>query len=699
MNKKDFFVELLIEEIPARFQKTAIENFSKIFCDEFLKNRIQFDNIRTYITPRRMVFSAKINEKIPEFFEEKKGPQISASNEVIEKFLKSLNVSREDCAEKIINNKTYIFANIKHEEEKTADLLGNIVKNVIFALPWPKSMHWGNHSFNFVRPLQNIICIYDEKLINIDMVSEINLRSINYTFGHRFMANKKIFANNIDDYLEKMYKAFVIVDQNEREKIILDGCKNIKNEKKGLNVDVTKDLLEEVVGLVEYPIVMLGNIPEKFMRLPDEVITTTMRSHQKYFSTNFYEKLAPYFVFVANNVTDDNGEEIKAGNERVLSARLSDALFFFENDLTIPLEKHLEDLKKIAFNEKLGTVYDRTLRIRDICELLYDEINKNNARNECLMLPKNSKEFLKRAALLAKCDLATNMVCEFTELQGIMGAYYARFQKESDEVCNIIRDQYKMVDDIFSPLCALYSMADKIDAITSLFAIGKIPTGSKDPFALRRAAIGIVKIIIKYEINIDLRKIIEKTFKRLQKDSNLKENIDKNTVDNVMTFIIDRLRVVLKENGINHEIVNTVIAIPQDIQSMQKKAKILDTALKSEIGKQIISIHRRAKNIVQGNFGTFVDESLFIEKEENAFFTEIKDFENSMIELENSDLNIVDKFEEKLKRSLATEKATSEFFTNVLVNTYDEKIRKNRIGILAQFVAIFNEFLPEIANF
>ena len=697
MNKKNFFVELLIEEIPARFQTTAIENFSKIFCEEFSKNRIQFDDIRTYITPRRMVFSANLDEEILEFFEEKKGPQTSAPKEIIEKFLKSANVSREQYTEKIINNKAFIFVNIRHEKRKTEDLLGNIVKNVIFALPWQKSMHWGDYSFNFVRPLRNILCLFDEKLVNVDMINEINLCSTNYTFGHRFMANKKIFVNNVNDYIEKMREAFVIVDQNERKKIILDECNNTESKEKNLKVDITKDLFEEVVGLVEYPVVMIGNISEKFMRLPSEVITTTMQSHQRYFPTNIGNRLAPYFVFVANNITDDKGEAIKAGNERVLSARLSDALFFFENDLTTPLERHLDDLKKIAFNDKLGTVYDRTLRIRDLCELLYDEISKNNIGNEQLMLPKNSKDLLKRAALLAKCDLATGMVCEFTELQGIMGAHYASFQGESVEVCDIIRNQYKMVDDLYSPLCALYSMADKIDVITSLFAIGKAPTGSKDPFALRRAAIGIVKIITKYEINIDLRKIIEKTFERLQKDS--KENMDPNTVDNVITFIMDRLRVVLKEFGIEHDVINSVMVVPQDIQSIQKKAKILDISFKSEIGKQIISIYRRARNIVQGNSGTLVDESLFSEKEETALFVEIKDFEKTMIELENSELNIVDKFEEKLKRSLNTEKAMSEFFTNVLVNADDKRIQQNRIGILARFVAIFNRFLPEIANF
>lgn len=689
----DFLVELLVEEIPARFQTTAVKNFADLIVEGFEKNRIRYDEIRSYITPRRIVFAAKVEGTVAEFTEEKKGPQISAPSEVIEKFLRSVGVSKNDCVEKNVNNKTFIFATIKHSKKNAADLLGDIVKNAIFSLPWPKSMHWGDHSFNFVRPLRNIVCLFDGKVVNVDMNAEINIRSVDYTFGHRFMSNQKVFVHDADDYLVKMKKAFVIVDQNERRNIILDKCRNQKEK-----VLITDNLLEEVVGLVEYPVVMVGKIAEKFMRLPEEVITTTMRTHQRYFPTAINGKLAPYFVFIANNIADDGGKAIQAGNERVLSARLADALFFFENDPTTPLERHLDDLKKIAFNEKLGTVYDRTLRIRDICEYLCDEVSHNSASGQ-LMLSRNSREILKRAALLAKCDLATSMVCEFTELQGIMGAHYARCQGESTEVCEIIRDQYKTVDELYSPLCALYSMADKIDVITGLFAIGKMPTGSKDPFALRRAAIGIVKIIAKYEMNIDLRRVIKKSFERLKKDSE-KNDLNAQTVDNVMDFILDRLRVVLKESGIHHDVVNAVLSVPQDIQSMQKKAKILDAILKNETGQKIISIYKRARNIVQGSSGTFVDTSLFFQEEEHQFFKEIDNLERDLRNLDNKDdMGRVDKFEAKLRRCLLMENVMSEFFANVLVNADNKNIKENRIGILAKLVAVFNNSLPEISRF
>lgn len=695
-NKKDFLVELLVEEIPARFQTTAIETFSKLITDGFDKNRIEFSDIRTFITPRRMVFAAKLNDTVASFTEERKGPQISAPTEIIDNFLKSVGVSRSESFEKEVNNKTFVFVKIVHNEKKTADLLESIVKTAIFSMPWPKSMRWGGHAFTFVRPLRNIMCIFNGTSIDVDMGSEIALHSVDYSFGHRFMAPQKVFATNINDYMKKMREAFVIVDQNERRKIILDACANgITCDGHKIDVSITKDLLEEVVGLVEYPVVMVGKISEKFMELPDEVITTTMQSHQRYFPTYFGKKLAPYFVFVANNVAEDGGAAIRAGNQRVLSARLADALFFFEHDRTIPLERHLDDLKKIAFNDKLGSVYDRTLRIVEICENLNTEVTTKNSCGQ-LMLARNSGEILKRAALLAKCDLPTNMVCEFTELQGIMGAHYAHFQGESDEVCNIIRDQYKMVDDLFSPLSALYSMADKIDAITSLFAIGKAPTGSKDPFALRRAAIGIVKIIMKYEMEIDLRGIIENAFERVKKDTSC--NVDPNTVSNVLTFIHERLRVVLKEDGIDHSVINSVFAVPQDIHSMQKKAKILDSILKSEVGGQLISICRRARNIIQGSSGTFVDESIFTEAAEIQLFAAIKEFEGHMIDLSRSDVCVIDAFDAKLKYCLAMEAPMSSFFKNVLVNAEDKAIQSNRIGILAKFVAVLSSYLPEVSE-
>lgn len=684
----NFLVELLVEEIPARFQTDTIDNFQKLLTEKMRSSGIQFDDVQSYVTPRRLVFSAKLNDKIPEFIEEKKGPQALASEEIIERFLQSVGLKRSECIEKVFGKKTFIVAQIKYPAKSTADLLGNIVKDAIVNIPWPKSMRWGDCSFQFVRPLRNVVCVFDGKLIDVDL-NEISLKSTEYTVGHRFMSSQKIAANDIDDYLKKMQDSYVIVDQKKRKQIILEDCKKLEG-KNFAYVDITDNLLNEVVGLVEYPVVLVGKIPEKFMKLPEEVIITPMRAHQRYFPTrNSDGTLAPYFVFVANNIAEDGGNTIISGNQRVLNARLSDALFFFETDLKKPLESHLEKLKKIVFNEKLGTVFDRIARIMDICDNLCDSIEKNN-------LDEDYKNILKRAVLLAKCDLSTNMVCEFTELQGIIGAHYARLQGEKKEVCEIIRDQYKSIDEISSAVAAIFSLADKIDVITGFFAIGKEPTGSKDPFALRRAAIGIIKIIKKYDLSIDLKEIIRRTFNQL---SLTISDIKVDTVAKVMAFISDRLKVVLKENGIQDDIINAVISANNDILQIFKKSEILNEAFKVEIGEKLISIYRRAKNIIQNNQENNIDESLFIEVDEKNLFDATNTLKKSLVDLEKLNLDIIEKFKSKLTVCILMENSMSNFFNNVLVNIDDEKIQKNRTALLTNLISVLDDALPEISVF
>ncbi len=686
----NFLLELLVEEIPARFQAEAIANFRKLLTEKLSNNGIEFTDVQSYVTPRRLVFSANLNDKIPAFIEEKKGPQTSVSQDVIEKFLKAAGVTKKECIEKVIDKKTFVFAQIEHPSKDTASLLGSIVKDAILEIPLPKSMHWGTHSFSFVRPLRNILCMYDGKLINVNF-DEINLNSVDYTVGHRFMSPQKIFAKNIDDYLKKMQEAYVVVDQENRKQIISKCCKEFR-DKHFAYVDVTENLLNEIVGLVEYPVVLVGKIPEKFMRLPEEVIITPMRAHQRYFPTrNSDGKLASYFVFVANNIAEDGGDIIIAGNQRVLNARLSDALFFFETDLKILLESHLEKLKKIVFNEKLGTVFDRITRIISICDHLCDALQKGG-----LNFKADFRDILRRAALLAKCDLPTNMVCEFTELQGIMGAHYAKLQGEKAEVCEIIRDQYKSVEDISSITAALFSLADKIEIITGFFAIGKEPTGSKDPFALRRAAIGILKIIKKFDLSIDLKEIIQRAFDKLCLSI---ENLNKNTVERVMEFILDRLKIVLKENDIQHEVINAVIFVNNDILQIFKKAKILNEAFKVEIGEKLISIYKRAKNIVQNKQEDSVDESLFKEADEKNLFVATDVLKKSIYDLEKLNTNPIEKFEKKLTICISMEKVMFNFFNNVLVNTDDEKVQQNRISLLTNLISVFDNALPEISVF
>lgn len=661
----EFLLEVLTEEIPARFQKSAIDDFEQLIIAGLSKVGVAFSDVQSYISPRRIVFFAKLSPIVAEFIEERRGPQATAPNEVIEKFLAANGVSRNQCKEKTIDKKTFIVASIVHEAQQTEHLLEKIVKDAICGIKWLKSMHWGNHSFNFARPIRNIMCIFGGKLVDIDFSEEINLRSVTYTFGHRFMAPEKVFPNGIDDYLQKMKKAFVIVDRNERRKIILDECSKLSKD--GLTVDVSdEDLLEEIVGLTEYPVVLRGKIPDKFMSLPDEVIITPMKDHQRYFPMRNGTKLAPYFVFVANNVAEDGGKKIIAGNERVLNARLSDALFFYDTDVKIPLENHLDDLKKIMFNDKLGTVYERVERIKSLCSYLYDEI-----------CPPSQKSDLISGAILAKCDLSTHMVCEFTELQGIMGAYYAAAQGKNPEICRIIREQYKQPEELTSLLSALFSLADKFELISGMFAIGKEPTGSKDPFALRRAAIGIIKIIIKYNISLNAYKVIDFVSKELLKKDGARAK--------VMSFIMDRLKVFLKDKGVTHDIVAMMTSSEHDILSAYKRAIVLDDMLKKESGQQLLLMYKRAKNIIQDKEIGEVDESLFSEKEEQDLLRAVNSLKRKIANIENSSADESEKWEAELTAALEIKPILTTFFEKVFVEDSDPKIACNRNSILSNF--------------
>ena len=655
-------IELMVEEIPARMQAGAIEDFAKLVVDGLDKAHISYSNVRTCVSPRRITFSADMSPVIEEFIEEKKGPQASAPTQIIDKFLKANGISRADCVEKEIDKKRFVVASIKHEEQKTIELLSPIIKEAIVNIPWLKSMHWGDHLFYFVRPLRGIMAVFDDQVVDVE-IKRIDLKSRNCTFGHRFLDPRKIEANSFNEYQQKLRDSFVIVDHEERRKIILNEIQKIE-QKYEINVEIQQSLLDEVVGLVEYPIVLLGQVPEKFMKLPEEAIITPMRVHQRYFPTRKDGKLAPYFVFVANNVTVDNGKTIIKGNERVLNARLADALFFFDTDLQKPLDASIDKLKKIVFHDNLGSLYERVERVNKVCDLLCDALGNQVSFDD--------RTLLKRANHLAKCDLTSSMVCEFTELQGIMGGHYARIQGEAPAVCSAIRDQYKMADDISDFVSALFYIADRIELISGFFAIGKIPTGTKDPFALRRSAIGILKLIMKFNIDVDLQQLIKvvlSCFETSDKDELLNK---------IINFIFERFKVLLKNEGIEHEIVTALIGNDSNVIMIYRKAMILNDFLKTEQGSNLSQAYKRARNIVDNNKNTKVDEALLIEKEEKELFASILLFQKGV----GTSVDV------KMYLDLSTKMIPyiNAFFEKVLVNAEDIKLKENRINLLTMFL-------------
>ncbi len=679
----NFLLELLVEEIPSRLQAESIQELEKLFVNEFDRLKIPYRNVNSFISPRRMVFSSDLELKSTAYQEEKKGPQINAPIEVIEKFLLAYHISRNDCVEKTIDKKTFLFAKINHSAQETSHLLVDIIKKAITNIPWKKSMRWGSYSMYFVRPIRNILAIFNEKTIDF-CLDEIGVKSSNYTVGHRFLSPEKIYIKNFDDYTYKIKKAFVIIDREERRNIIENEIKSIEKTH-NLQIDTPLDLMEEVVGLSEYPIVLMGKIPDNFMKLPEEVIITPMKVHQRYFPVRNNEgKLAPYFVFVANNKTHDNGKIIIKGNERVLNARLSDALFFFEMDLKKPLEHHLESLKKIEFYESLGSLYERTQRMIDFCIFAYNELKKSNS-----WIKPEMKDLLVRTATLAKCDLSTNIVSEFTELQGIMGACYAQIQKESPLVCNAIKEQYKHGEDFSSAFSALFSLIDKIEIITSLFAIGKEPTGSKDPFALRRAAISIIKIIKKYNIEIDLITFIKQALSKLPIN-----NYSKEIAEKIINFIKERLKILLKNENIDSDIINSLLYNYDNILLIYQKAEFLNNVLQTDIGQRLMICYKRAKNIIGHNKDIQINQLLISEKEEISLYNEINKLDNTIknIELSTDDIKI--KFEKEINALLPIEKFISIFFEKILVNTENPEIKQNRLNLITKTVHLFNKILP-----
>ena len=679
----NFLLEVLVEEIPARFQAGAVAEFENLMTTEFDKQKISYSDVKSFISPRRIVFSADLSEKTQDFQEEKKGPQVTASAEVIEKFLKANGVARENCFEKTIDKKTFLFLAIHHAAKNTRDCLAEIIKKSITALSWKKSMHWGNYQMHFVRPIRNILAMFDGRVIDFSF-DEIGLKSTNQTFGHRFLAPAAFSIQNTEDYLKKLKENFVVVDREQRRKIVLDEIKIIE-QKPGISVAVSEDLMNEVIGLVEYPVVLMGKVPSKFMKLPEEAIITPMKVHQRYFPTRDKQgNLAPYFVFVANNSAADGGKTIIEGNERVLNARLADALFFFETDLQKPLDSHLDSLKKITFNVKLGSVFDRIQRVTNLCRFAATELRNQNA-----FICENTENSLVRIATLAKCDLSTSMVYEFTELQGIMGAHYARIQGENPEVCTAIREQYLQGDELSSPISALYSLVDKIELITSFFAIGKEPTGSKDPFALRRAAISILKIIKKYNIKADLEKLSRKAFEQLPGS-----DLNPKTVERVIAFITERFKVLLKDSGIDHDIILSLINSNSDVLLIYQKSAILNEIMKTPKGEKLMSGYKRAKNIIGNNTATEVSKLLFSEDSEKVLFDKINELEAVLSEIENQqESDICGQFEKELEACVGMEECISDFFDKVLVNTEDQVVKQNRLNMLTKLVTLFSKVI------
>ena len=638
----DFLLELLSEEIPARMQAKARADLERLFIEEIARSGLRADAIETHATPRRLVLIARgLPKETAAVSEELKGPRASAPPQALEGFLRKTGLAREQ----LIERDGVLFAVIDKPGRATADVLAEAVSAIIRAFPWPKSMRWGDASLStaslrWVRPLQGIVALFDDDLVELEIDGT---SSGTATVGHRFHHPGPITIGSAHDYVEKLRACHVIVSHEDRQRIVREGAAKAAAAA-GLSVIPDEGLVQENAGLTEYPVPLLGSFDPAFLEVPREVIQLTMRTNQKYFAlVDGEERLAPNFICTANIEPTDGGTAIAAGNAKVLAARLSDAKFFWEQDLKTPLEEQAKKLDQIVFHEKLGTVADKVERVAKLARWLVEEgIVKSSPAGEDLA------GLAEQAARLCKADLVTGMVGEFPELQGIMGGYYARAQGLPDEVADAIRDHYKPVgrgDDVpTAPVTVAVSLADKLDTLSGFFVEEMPPSGSRDPFALRRAALAIISIVLENRLrlpllfatfiassNVTFRQqrsplarvwhtidelarlktalgwqqvfdpLIEAATAQANQDAALFVIRAKASAVDLLDFFADRLKVQQREAGVRHDLIDAVFALggEDDLVRLLARVKALQSFVASEDGANLLTGYKRAANILK----------------------------------------------------------------------------------------------------
>ncbi|GLV21073.1 glycine--tRNA ligase beta subunit [Sphingobium sp. TomMM35A] len=584
----DFLLELRCEEIPARMQIKASEDLARLFTDELAKAGLKPESIDSFVTPRRLALIARnLPLETAAVSEEFKGPRTSAPAQALKGFLRKTNLTQDQLEDR----DGVWFATVNKPGRATAEVLAQAVPTIVRAFPWPKSMRWGTasqttESLRWVRPLQGIVAILGEDLVDIEIEG---IRSSYATLGHRFHHPGEITIGGAHDYVEKLRACHVIVSHQERQSII-EAKANEAAAAKGYTVIEDKGLVAENAGLTEWPVPLLGDFDPAFLDVPPEVIQLTLRINQKYFVLrDGAGKLAPAFICTANIEAKDGGEAIIAGNRKVLAARLSDARFFWEQDRKTSLEDHAKKLERITFHEKLGTVADKVDRVAKLARWLVEEgivtssplPQAGGAGGGQAPTIEQLANLAEQAARLAKADLVTEMVGEFPELQGIMGGYYARAEGLPDAVADAIRDHYKPVgqgDDVpTAPVTIAVSLADKLDTLRSFFGIEEKPTGSRDPFALRRAALGVIQIVTTNNLRFAVAE------------------------GDLLDFFADRLKVQQKEAGVRHDLIDAVFALggEDDLVRLLARVKALQSFVATDDGTNLLAGYKRAANILK----------------------------------------------------------------------------------------------------
>lgn len=643
----ELLLELFSEEIPARMQPRAEADLKRLLESALTENSLKFQEVKTFSTPRRLTAHITgLPSKTADVKEQRKGPKIDAPEQAIAGFSKSVGLAPGQ----LTKRDGYLYATIEKKGRAASDVLAEAFPGIITKFPWPKSMRWGAGKLRWVRPLHSILCIFDGKVVTFEVDG---IKSGNATAGHRFLSPGSFEVTDFADYKHKLNKAHVILDAADRKHVILAFAEKLA-KKHGLDLIPDDGLLQEIAGLVEWPVVMIGGFDRTFLEVPEEALISEMRHHQKYFSLKKGGKLAPHFIFVSN--TPGQGDAIIKGNQRVLGARLADAKFFWDQDRKIKLEDRLPALKNIVFHEKLGSVADRVKRI----EQMADDIVQ--------YIPGCDPALAKRAARLSKADLVSGMVGEFPDLQGIMGGYYAMHQGEAKEVGVAIADQYSPAGPKdqcpHDPVSVCLALAEKLEKLDSFFAIDAKPTGSKDPFALRRAALGVIRLIVENNIRMAFSYPTE-----------------------VMAFLADRLKVQQRERGVRHDLIDAVFSLggEKDFVRLLARVAALQDFLGTDDGENLAAGYKRAVNIVKieekkdgKSHAGAIDAKQLKEKEELALYDGLEAARKTIAKaLEKED------FEAAMAAVANLRKPIDAFFDKVTVNVEDKETRANRLKLLA----------------
>jgi glycyl-tRNA synthetase beta chain len=684
----DLLLELFSEEIPARMQAKAADDLRRLVTEKLVAEGLVYEGAKAFVTPRRLALTVHgIPVRQPDLKEERKGPRVGAPDAAIQGFLKGAGLSSlsEAKIEKDPKKGEFYVALIEKPGRPALDVIAEVLPVIIRTFPWPKAMRWGARSvkpgsLTWVRPLHSIVATFGPETEDPDVVSFTidGIETGQTTRGHRFMAPDAFRVRRFDDYVTKLDAAKVVLDPQRRKDIILNDAKSLAFAQ-GFELVEDQALLDEVAGLVEWPVVLMGSFDASFLSIPGEVIRATIRNNQKCFVVRDPKtgKLANKFILVANIEAADGGATIIGGNERVIRARLSDAKFFYETDLKTKLDERLPKFAQIVFHEKLGTQAERIARIERLAAEIAPMVGADAAK-------------VRRAAKLAKADLLTEVVGEFPEVQGLMGKYYALAQGEDASVATAIENHYKPQgpnDRVpTDPVAIAVALADKIDTLAGFWAIDEKPTGSKDPYALRRAALGVIRLIVENGLRLRLSALATSGLNGLSRKA------DSHTITpDLLAFFADRLKVQLREQGARHDLVDAVFALEgqDDLLMVVRRVEALGKFLDTDDGKNLLAGFKRAANILRIEekkdnmaYAGTVDGALLKLDEEKALASAIASAKGDA-----ADAVAREDFAAAMAAMAKLRPAVDAFFDKVKVNDDDKAVRANRLKLLNEIRA------------